>query len=59
MIRQKEKEIKTDVKNKALDDAVKGLRERFGEGSIMKLGEVPKVDVDVIPTGSLSYHVQL
>ena len=46
-------------KSKALDDTVKTLRERFGDGSIMKLGEVPKVDVDVISTGSLSLDLAL
>lgn len=52
------KEEKND-KSKALDDTVKTLRERFGDGSIMKLGEVSKVDVDVIPTGSLSLDLAL
>ncbi len=52
------KEIKSD-KSKTLDDTVKTLRERFGDGSIMKLGEVPKVDVDVISTGSLSLDLAL
>ena len=52
------KEVKSD-KSKTLDDAVKTLRERFGDGSIMKLGEVPKVDVDVISTGSLSLDLAL
>ncbi len=52
------KDIKSD-KSKTLDDTVKTLRERFGDGSIMKLGEVPKVDVDVIPTGSLSLDLAL
>ena len=52
------KDVRSD-KSKALDDAVKTLRERFGDGSIMKLGEVPKVDVDVISTGSLSLDLAL
>lgn len=52
------KEEKND-KSKTLDDTVKTLRERFGDGSIMKLGEVSKVDVDVIPTGSLSLDLAL
>jgi len=52
------KDIRSD-KSKALDDTVKTLRERFGDGSIMKLGEVPKVDVDVISTGSLSLDLAL
>ena len=52
------KDVRSD-KLKALDDTVKTLKERFGEGSIMKLGEVPKVDIDVIPTGSLSLNLAL
>ncbi|MEK7197874.1 MAG: recombinase RecA [Patescibacteria group bacterium] len=52
------KDLKDD-KSKILDETVKTLRERFGEGSIMKLGEVPKVDIDVIPTGSLSLDLAL
>jgi len=55
----KQKEKKDDEKIKALDETVKALKERFGEGSIMKLGEVSKVDVDVIPTGSLSLDMAL
>lgn len=57
MTKQKETEI--DNKSKALDEAVKSLRERFGDGSIMKLGDVSRVNVDVIPTGSLSLDVAL
>ncbi|MBI2055773.1 MAG: recombinase RecA [Candidatus Sungbacteria bacterium] len=41
-------------KNKMLDIAVKEIQEKFGEGSIMKLGEARRVDVDVIPTGSFT-----
>lgn len=52
------KDARSD-KSKTLDDTVKTLRERFGDGSIMKLGEVPKVDVDVISTGSLSLDLAL
>ena len=42
-----------------LSETVKELRERFGEGTIMKLGEVKKVDVDAIPTGSISLDIAL
>lgn len=57
MIKQT-KEAKDD-KSKILNETVKTLKERFGDGSIMKLGEVSKVDVDVIPTGSLSLDLAL
>src|SRR3989338_5121079 len=40
--------------NKALDNAVNEIKERFGEGSIMKLSETTAVNVDTIPTGSIA-----
>jgi len=46
-------------KNKNVEMMVKELQEKYGEGSIMRLGQVGKVDVDVIPTGSLSLDIAL
>lgn len=48
-----------DEKNKALQVAVDEIKEKFGEGSIMKLGEARHVDVDAIPTGALSLDLAL
>ena len=42
-----------------LDSTVREIKERFGEGSIMKLGDARHVDVDVIPTGSPSLNIAL
>jgi recombination protein RecA len=42
-----------------LEATLKDLRDKFGEGAIMRLGEVRKVDVDVIPTGSPSLNLAL
>ena len=42
-----------------LADTLKSLQQKFGEGAIMRLGEVKKVDVDVIPTGSPSLDLAL
>lgn len=39
--------------------AVEAIKERFGEGAIMKLGEARKVDIDAIPTGSISLDIAL
>lgn len=51
---------KTDGKKKDdLDDLLASLQEKFGEGSIMKLGEAPKVDIAAIPTGSFSLDLAL
>lgn len=40
-------------KEAALEEALKAIEKNFGKGSVMKLGERPHVDVDVIPSGSL------
>jgi len=42
-----------------VEDALQEIKAKYGEGSIMKLGEAPKVDVDVIPTGSLGLDIAL
>lgn len=44
---------------KDIEDTVAQIKQRFGEGSIMKLGEARKVDVDTIPTGSFSLDIAL
>ena len=45
--------------NRQVDLAVKEIQEKYGEGSIMKLGDGRRVDVDVIPTGSISLDIAL
>jgi len=37
----------------SLDETLKQIQKMFGKGSVMKLGDRPAVDVDVIPSGSL------
>lgn len=54
----KKKEEK-EQKTKILEETIKTLQDKFGEGSIMKLGESKKVDTDAIPTGSLSLDLAL
>jgi recombination protein RecA len=48
-------EAKRAVLDKALGDIVK----RYGEGSIMRLGETHLLEVEVIPTGCLSLDIAL
>ena len=43
----------------ALDKTLKELTKRFGDGAIMRLGESPHMQVDVIPTGSLSLDIAI
>jgi recombination protein RecA len=42
-----------------LADTIKTIQTKFGEGAIMKLGDAPKVDIDVISTGSLGLDMAL
>lgn len=44
---------------KTLDNTITTIQKRFGEGSIMRLGDARHLQVDVIPTGSLSLDVAL
>ena len=44
----------TNVVGLKLDNAIMEIEKLFGKGSIMALGDSYKVDVEVIPTGSIS-----
>ena len=48
-----------DAKKTVLDKALKDIIKRYGEGSIMRLGEAKHLAVEVIPTGSLSLDIAL
>ncbi len=45
--------------SQSVDLAVKEIRQKYGEGSIMRLGDSPRVDVDAISTGSISLDLAL
>ncbi len=48
-----------DRKERALADAISQIEKQFGKGSVMKLGDRVAVDIDVIPTGSLTLDAAL
>ncbi len=48
------KSSEMDGKNEAALNAIEQIRSKFGEGSIMRFGEMRKTNVDAIPTGCLS-----
>lgn len=50
---------KEQSRAEAIENAVESIKERFGEGAIMKLGEAKKVDIDAISTGSISLDIAL
>ena len=43
----------SDGKKKAIDDAIKRVEKSFGKGSLMRLGDHPKRNVEAISSGSL------
>lgn len=55
----KSSKTEKDEKKESVENVVKEIKERFGEGAIMKLGEARRVDVDTVPTGSLALDVAL
>ena len=54
-----EKATNNEGKLKALGLAMDQITKQFGDGSIMKLGEAHKVDVELIPSGALSLDIAL
>ncbi len=55
--KKEKKEAKTTSGD--LENTLKALQTKFGEGTIMKFGDSPKVNVNVIPTGSLGLDMAL
>ncbi len=54
------KKVKSeDSKSPILEDTLKAIRTKFGEGAIMKMGDAPKVGINTIPTGSLGLDMAL
>ncbi len=55
MAKKNEKQIdKETVKVKPnIDDTIEAIKTKFGDEAIMMLGAKPRVDLDVIPTGSI------
>ena len=52
--KKEDKEIGGELAN-----TLKAIQTKFGEGSIMMFGDSPKVDINVIPTGSIGLDMAL
>ncbi|MCI0395073.1 MAG: DNA recombination/repair protein RecA, partial [Chloroflexi bacterium] len=46
-------------RDRALESAIATIQKRFGEGSIMRLGDARHMQVEAIPTGSLALDIAL
>ncbi|MFA5359900.1 MAG: recombinase RecA [Patescibacteria group bacterium] len=46
-------------KMQATESAIEQIKEKYGEGAIMRFGDTKKSDVDAVPTGCLSLDIAL
>ncbi len=51
--------MSTEGRTKALETTLAGLNKRYGDGVVMKLGDATRMQVEAIPTGSLSLDIAL
>jgi len=58
-LKKTEKNGTDEARQVALDKALGDLTKRYGEGTVMRLGEATHLQVEVIPTGSLSLDIAL
>jgi len=49
----------SEEKKAALEHAIKMIEKQFGQGAVMRLGQQAKMNVDVIPTGSMTLDLAL
>lgn len=48
-----------DERRKALDTALTQIKKQFGDGAVMRLGQQSSLNIEAIPTGSLSLDLAL
>ena len=51
--------LNDEARQKALDAALADITKRFGDGSILRLGDAQHMHVETIPTGSLTVDIAL
>lgn len=57
--KNKKELIGKEKSSNELSGLLSSLQEKFGEGAIMRLGEISNVNVSVVPTGSFSLDIAL
>jgi len=57
--REDGREYNREMKLKATEEAVSQIKQRFGDGAIMRLGEAKGMIVEGVPTGCLSLDIAL
>jgi len=54
-----DKDMADKGRGKAMETTLLSIKKRFGEGAIIRLGEATHLDVEAIPTGSISLDIAL
>ena len=55
----KKEEVNNMSKLEALQETIKKIEKEYGSGAVMRLDEAPVLDIDVIPSGSLTLDIAL
>jgi len=58
-IKADKEKSESDEKMQAAQSAIEQIKEKYGEGAIMRFGDAKKSDVDAVPTGCLSLDIAL
>jgi recombination protein RecA len=53
-IQNMSKKVESTDKMSSLQEALKKIEKDFGQGAVMRLDEAPQLDLDIIPSGSLT-----
>jgi len=56
---KQQEQTRKETKQTATEQAVNEIKEKFGEGAIMKFGEAKTMQVETVPTGCLSIDIAL
>lgn len=59
MSKKDDKSTSAEDRIQAAQAAIEQIKQKFGDGSIMKLGEAKRMEIDAIPTGCLSLDIAL
>ena len=57
--KEKKAAKETGGANSNIENTIRAIQSKFGEGSIMKLNDKPKVGINAIPTGSIGLDIAL
>jgi len=58
-IKADKEKSESDEKTRAAESAIEQIKQRYGEGAIMRFGDARKSDVDAVSTGCLSLDIAL